>query len=166
MTTLGRLCRGLPGLALMLTLQSVAGAPDSSATAIEALAQRYVDAWNRADASGIASLYVDDGDLITPDGTWVHGHASIQAFYASVFKRGYAGSRSGMEVKVSRNVAPGVVVVDGTWFIENAHSPAGAPAPKEQGVATLIAVETSAGWRVSAVREQTSATTVEDMLAR
>jgi MerR family regulatory protein len=36
-------------------------------------------------------------------------------------------------------------------------------APREDGVATLVAVKAPGGWRVSAVREQTSATAIHDM---
>jgi len=56
-----------------------------------------------------------------------------------------------------------VIIVDGTWFIENARTPDGAVAPREEGVATLVAVKALGGWRVSAVREQTSATAIRDM---
>ncbi|HWS65837.1 MAG TPA: SgcJ/EcaC family oxidoreductase [Steroidobacteraceae bacterium] len=160
----------MPGIAVIALLisgsqQSVRASPDVVETAIRTLSQNYIDAWNRADAEGIASQFVADGDLVAPDGTRASGQAAIRAFYAAAFQRGYGGSRAGIGIVALRAVGRAVVIVDGTWFIENARTPAGAAAPREEGVATLVAVKTPGGWRVSAVREQTSATTIHDMQA-
>jgi hypothetical protein len=86
-----------------------------------------------------------------------------QQFYAAAFQRGYSGSRAGISVVAMRVIRRDVIIVDGTWFIENARTPGGAIAPREEGVATLVAVKAPGGWRVSAVREQTSATAIHDM---
>jgi uncharacterized protein (TIGR02246 family) len=143
--------------------QSVRASPDVAEVAIRTLSQNYIDAWNRADAEGIASQFVDDGDLVAPDGIRASGHAAIRAFYAAAFQRGYSGSRAGFSVVALRAIRRDVVIVDGTWFIENARTPAGAVAAREEGVATLVAVKAPGGWRVSAVREQTSATAIRDI---
>jgi uncharacterized protein (TIGR02246 family) len=111
------------------------------------------------------SQFVADGDLITPSGIRASGHAAIRAFYASAFQRGYSGSRAGISFVAMRAIRRDTIIVDGTWFIENARTPAGAVAPREEGVATLVAVKTPGGWRVSAVREQTSATAIYNMQA-
>jgi uncharacterized protein (TIGR02246 family) len=156
---------GITVFALLIfgSLQSVRAGPDVAEAAIRTLLQNYIDAWNRADAEGIASQFIADGDLVAPDGNRASGQAAIRAFYAAAFERGYSGSRAGISVVALRAVRRDVIIVDGTWFIENARTPAGAAAPREEGVATLVAVKTPGGWRVSAVREQTSATAIHDM---
>ena len=158
----------MPGIAVIALLisgsqQSVRASPDVVETAIRTLSQNYIDAWNRADAEGIASQFVADGDLVAPDGTRASGQAAIRAFYAAAFQRGYSGSRAGISVVAMRAIRRDVIIADGTWFIENARTPDGAVAPREEGVATLVAVKALGGWRVSAVREQTSATAIRDM---
>jgi uncharacterized protein (TIGR02246 family) len=156
---------GITVIALLIfgSQQSVRAGPDVAEAAIRTLLQNYIDAWNRADAEGIASQFVADGDLVAPDGIRASGHAAIRAFYAAAFQRGYSGSRAGISVAALRVIRREVIIVDGAWFIENARTPAGAVAPREEGVATLVAVKAPGGWRVSAVREQTSATAIHDM---
>jgi uncharacterized protein (TIGR02246 family) len=157
-----------PGIAVIALLilgsqQSVRAGPEVAEAAVRTLLQNYIDAWNRADAEGIASQFVADGDLVAPDGIRASGHPAIRAFYAAAFQRGYSGSRAGISVVALRAIRRDVIIVDGTWFIENARTPAGAVAPREEGVATLVAVKARDGWRVSAVREQTSATAIHEM---
>jgi uncharacterized protein (TIGR02246 family) len=156
---------GITVIALLIfgSQQSVRASADVAEGAIRTLSQNYIDAWNRADAEGIASQFVADGDLVAPDGIRASGHAAIRAFYAAAFQRGYSGSRAGISVVAMRVIRRDVIIVDGTWFIENARTPGGAIAPREEGVATLVAVKAPGGWRVSAVREQTSATAIHDM---
>jgi uncharacterized protein (TIGR02246 family) len=156
---------GITVIALLIfgSQQSVRASADVAEGAIRTLSQNYIDAWNRADAEGIASQFVADGDLVAPDGIRASGRAAIRAFYAAAFQRGYSGSRAGISVVAMRAIRRDVIIVDGTWFIENARTPDGAVAPREEGVATLVAVKALGGWRVSAVREQTSATAIRDM---
>src|SRR5882762_5121580 len=156
---------GITVIALLIfgSQQSVRASADVAEGAIRTLSQNYIDAWNRADAEGIASQFVADGDLVAPDGIRASGRAAIRAFYAAAFQRGYSGSRAGISVVAMRAIRRDVIIADGTWFIENARTPDGAVAPREEGVATLVAVKALGGWRVSAVREQTSATAIRDM---
>ena len=158
---------GITVIALLIfgSQQSVRAGPDVAEVAMRTLSQNYIDAWNRADAEGIASQFVADGDLVAPDGIRASGHAAIRAFYAAAFQQGYSGSRAGFSVVALRAIRRDVIIVDGTWFIENARTPGEAVAPREEGVATLVAVKAPGGWRVSAVREQTSATAIRDMQA-
>lgn len=164
MAILNRLLAVTAGtLTILGFLQSVRADSDGAEAAVQALAQHYVDAWNHSDAEGIASQFVAKGDLITPAGMRASGYAAIRAFYDSAFRRGYAGSRAGIGIVSTRAVRRDVIVADGTWFIENARTPSGAAAPREEGIATLVAVKTPEGWRISAVREQTSASAIKDM---
>ncbi len=115
---------GITVIALLIlgSQQSVRAGPDVAEVAIRTLLQNYIDAWNRAAAEGIASQFVADGDLVAPDGIRASGHAAIRAFYAAAFQRGYSGSRAGISIVALRAVGRAVVIVDGTWFIENARS--------------------------------------------
>jgi uncharacterized protein (TIGR02246 family) len=129
--------------------------------ALTELANRYVKDWDVADAKALASAYMPNGDLITPDGTRLRGHQAIQDFYAAAFASGYAGSHSGFVLKGLRLVAPSVAVLDGTWFIEDAHTSAGMPRAREQGIAAMVVVRSGAAWRIAALREQESASSIK-----
>lgn len=152
-------------LALLLALTAgpaFAQAPSPAQTkALTGLADRYVAAWNVADPDALASAYTTDGDFITPDGTRSQGHRAIHDFYAAVFASGFAGSHSGFAMKGVRLVTPTVAVLDGTWFIEGARTKAGAARPREQGIASMVAIRTATGWRIAALREQESATSIQ-----
>lgn len=118
----------------------------------------FTDAWARSDAPGLASLFAPDGDLMIPTGNLFSGREAISVFYASVFVNGYRGSKGAGEIARVRFVQPNVAVGDGTWSITGVHDKDGKEAAAERGVFTFVAVKQGDQWRISALREQTSAT--------
>ena len=118
----------------------------------------FTDAWARSDASGLASLFALDGDLMIPTGNVFSGREAISAFYASVFAKGYRGSNGAGEIVRVRFVQANVAVGDGTWSITGVHAKDGKDAAVERGVFTFVAVKQGEQWKISALREQTSAT--------
>ena len=125
---------------------------------IKSLIPAFTDAWGRSDSSGLASLFASDGDLMIPTGNFFSGRDAIGAFYASVFANGYRGSKGVGEIARVRFLQPNVAVGDGTWSIAGAHDKEGKEAGVERGVFTFVAVKQGDRWRISALREQTSAT--------
>jgi uncharacterized protein (TIGR02246 family) len=128
--------------------------------AVNEIGDGYIDAWKRSDPTLLASHFVRDGDFINPTGFHAVGRAAISQFYAQAFAAGYKGSDAAFTPRQSRQVAPGVVVIDGEWRIAGAHFPDGRPRPEEGGLATAVVVRTPAGWRIAALREQSSATKI------
>ena len=51
----------------------------------ETLHRRFLEAWNDADAAGIAALFADDGSIVGFDGSMVNGRADIEAHLQGVF---------------------------------------------------------------------------------
>lgn len=153
-------------LALSLTIagaiavhaqRSAAPGLDSAAHAI---VRDFAARWRTANAHGLSDLFALDADLVIPTGEIVAGRPAIRAFYDGVFKAGYAGSQSGGDVVRLRSLAPDLGIVDATWFITGARTPAGGPQPAERGVLTAILRHDGDAWRIVALREQTSATTL------
>jgi uncharacterized protein (TIGR02246 family) len=60
--------------------------------AVEAFTTRYVDAYNRKDAAGIAALYTEDG-LRVPPGPMTAGRQNLEKAWRAVFDAGYTGLR-------------------------------------------------------------------------
>jgi len=153
----------IPALAAALALSAapaVAAVTAPDPAVIQAIEDGYIGAWNRADPQRIAANFLDDGDFINPTGFHAKGPGQIAAFYAQAFAAGYAGSTAAFTPRSVRMVAPGVAVVDGEWSILGARQPTGEPRAGESGLATAVLVNTPVGWRVSVLREQSSATRI------
>ena len=125
--------------------------------AIRSVVRSFADAWGRADAATIASLFTADGDLVIPTGLQVHGRAHLRDFYASAFARGYAGSTTTAKVMLIRKIAPDVMVVDAVWSIDGAKLTSGKPMPPERGILAAVIVNDVGRWWIAALREQEGA---------
>jgi len=143
---------------LLATLLLAAFAAPAAAEDPSALLDQFMKAWSESDAKSIAALFAGDADFVNPDGYKASGRDAIEAFYASAFVRGYAGSRGAGEVVSQREVAPGLVLIDGRWSIAGARTETGAPRPAEQGILSALVRKDSEGWRIVALRETNSAT--------
>lgn len=69
--------------------------------AIEALIIRQAEAWRRADFEAIGADFCEDGQLISPGGTW-QGPAAIAAV-----ARQWSTQCSGVEIEIKRIIAEG-----------------------------------------------------------
>lgn len=125
---------------------------------VRSLIPAFTDAWARSDATALASLFASDGDLMIPTGNVFSGREAVGGFYASVFANGYRGSKGTGEIARVRFVQANVAVGDGTWSITGARDKEGKEAAAERGVFTFVAVKQGDQWKISALREQTSAT--------
>ncbi len=112
--------------------------------AIDALAQKYTDAWKAGDASGCASIYSDDADLVDFMGVSAKGKATILESITQTLGT-YPGSsiqivRSGIHV-----VSPEVVVSDGTWEVTGAPAAEGVPT---KGFYTVVVAKQGDAWQI------------------
>jgi len=62
-------------------------------SAIEAANERFMHAFERADAAGLASLYTEDGQLLAPGSETAHGWAAIRAFWQAAMDSGISAAR-------------------------------------------------------------------------
>jgi uncharacterized protein (TIGR02246 family) len=123
---------------------------------LQVLLSQFTLAWDKADAAGIAALFEGNADLVIPDGLLVEGRDAIRQFYASVFQRGYRGSRGTARIKHVRPIGSDMVLVDGVWRIDGAVVRGRAEAP-EAGIFNLVAKHRGPRWAICSLREQTSA---------
>ncbi len=130
---------------------SFAAAQDAQfGEAVDAVAQKYAEAWKAGDAAGCAALYSDDADVIGLDGITAKGKAAIQEAIAQSLAT-FPGSslqiiRTGIHV-----VSPDVVVSDGTWEITGAQPAAGAPM---KGFYTVVLAKQGDVWQIIANRSK------------
>lgn len=154
--SVGLFCLGV----LVATVQ--AQTPEDEAQ-VRKLIPEFAATWERADGPGLASFFAPDGDLIIPTGQVFSGREAIGNFYSSVFGNGYKGSTGSGQIARLRFVGSEVAVGDGTWSITGARDKTAKPAPPERGVFTFVATKQTGRWYISALREQTSATSLQVM---
>lgn len=98
-----------------------APADDPNAAALDALkisAERFVEAFNRADAAAVAATYLPGGEITLQDGTVLTGREAIAAFYREGYEEaGESKPRAAIEVDSVRFVTPGVAIESGTLLI-------------------------------------------------
>jgi len=145
-------------------LRTVSAGPDSAAltdtSEIRSVVGAFADAWGRADAAAIASLFTPDGDLVIPTGLQVRGRTHLHDFYASAFAKGYAGSTTAADITRIRAIAPGVMVVDAAWSIIGAKLSPGKVNPPERGILAAVIVKSTGRWWIAALREQEGAAAI------
>ncbi|HEX5438837.1 MAG TPA: SgcJ/EcaC family oxidoreductase [Gemmatimonadaceae bacterium] len=156
---------GTSAAALRVT-ESRATSPDTSALrrSVEHLITTFTTAWAHANPDSIAALFAADADVVIPTGVIVRGRSAIRRFYASAFANGYIGSRSTVRLEALRRLTPRIAVLDASWRISGAQGSSGAPRAPEAGLLTAVLVRDSGdrgGWRIAALREQTSGTHLE-----
>jgi uncharacterized protein (TIGR02246 family) len=102
--------------------------------------QRYVEASNRGDAEGLASLYADDAVLLPPDHEPVRGRAAIGEFWRQ-------GTDEGLEVTTL------TVEVDGNlgYLVGRYHLPATDEEPADSGKYVMCLKRQRDGdWKLTA----------------
>jgi uncharacterized protein (TIGR02246 family) len=62
-------------------------------SAIEAANERFMQAFERADAAGLASLYTEDGQLLAPGSEPARGWEAIRAFWQAAMDSGISAAR-------------------------------------------------------------------------
>jgi len=152
-------------IAAIIAPRGVVAQPADTAgarAAIRTTITTYIANWNRADAAALAAAYVPSGDLIIPTGRVMNGPQEVASFYASAFAAGYRGSTGSATIDRIKFATPTVAVLDGTWSIVGAHDSQGNQQQPERGVYVAVMTRTPAGWRILALREQTSATELEN----
>ncbi len=56
--------------------------------AIEAANEKFMAAFSRSDAAGLAALYTENGQVLPPNGEFATGKQAIQAFWQAVMNMG------------------------------------------------------------------------------
>ena len=116
-----------------------------------ALAEGFLEAWNKHDGPLFGRLFADDADWVTVGGKRLNGRAEIQTFlereHATWAK---ATTMVGVSTDV-RAVRADVAVLHLGWEISGSTERDGTPAGPYRGVTLLIAIKDPArGWTIVA----------------
>src|SRR5262245_45224573 len=122
-----RVCILIASAVIALTSSTLLRAADAPAgspadeKAIRETAARFIDAFNRADAKGVAALWATTGTLSDESGEIVKGREAIEAKYAEFFKQ-HPGAKIEINIKSIEFPTPSVAIEDGVARVESAHA--------------------------------------------
>ncbi len=140
------------GFVFALALVASAGFAQDNAeleAAIDALAAKYMEAWNAGDASACAAVHTQDGVFIDLFGTTFEGRAAIEESITATLET-YSGTTIEI-VRTSLNkVSDNLVVSDGTWEVKGSTAE-GVPT---QGFYTIIVTNTGGEWLISTLQSK------------
>jgi uncharacterized protein (TIGR02246 family) len=115
---------------------------------VRGLYRQFMDAWDKGDATALAAVFTDDGDLVGFDGTHLRGRAVIEEFQQKLFDKYLKGTRLTGTVNAVRFLHPDTAVmhaIGGTILRRKTK-----PARARDSIQTLVAARTDDGWRLAA----------------
>jgi uncharacterized protein (TIGR02246 family) len=138
---------------LALSLSAHEHSPSAESVPIKEAVGRFIEAFNRHDAHGVAMAFTEDGDFTSVRGATAHGRKDIEAFYAGVFAGRLKAARRTANVTSIRTLAPDVASVDANWEITGATSDDGKEIPVRRGILTLIVKKDKGVWLIAVYHE-------------
>jgi uncharacterized protein (TIGR02246 family) len=115
------------------------------------LAQRSDAYWDAGDAASLSALFADDADLRLGERVGGVGRAQILAYFTASFARREAGLHHVTEVTGLRELAPGVVLVDGHVRLERERADGGRDLLR-RFLSHTVLVKQDGQWRFKGVR--------------
>jgi uncharacterized protein (TIGR02246 family) len=101
--------------------------------AAEAMVNRFVDSWNRADAAAYAENYWPEAELVDPTGAIVSGRDAIVKEHVDLWAGIFKGSRARGQVRKVQRLGANYMMVDFDVQVSGVHQfPPGSP-PNERG---------------------------------
>jgi ketosteroid isomerase-like protein len=94
------------GTVILLTMGATAWAQDPATAAIGAANKKFVAAFNKKDAAGVAATYSADANAFPPNAALIKGRAAIQKMWQDVIDSGIASvALATTEVESGGNIA-------------------------------------------------------------
>jgi uncharacterized protein (TIGR02246 family) len=114
---------------------------------LRSLVRTIVDAWNRGDGDGFASVFAEDADFTSINLTQISGRAPIAAAHDQIFATVYNGTRIEATLERVRPLREDLAVLDIDAHMTNA---AGEPFGPKHMHPMAVAERQADGWRIVA----------------
>jgi len=121
--------------------------------AVQAVAQKWVEAWNAADMAAVAALYTEDADYQDVFAQRYEGRAAIEQAFAEINSDQYQGTQLELESISLRLLSPTLAVSDTRWKMTGMPEGDGPAAPAE-GLSTVVFVAQGDHWLITAHRSR------------
>jgi uncharacterized protein (TIGR02246 family) len=116
--------------------------------AIAAVMDRFMDAWNRHDATAFAAVFAEDADFTNWRGMGASGRSKIEAFHAPMFATIFKNSHQTYTAINTRFIRPDVAAVDVHWSMTGAMDAQGNPRLDRQGLLSFIMAKHDDEWQI------------------
>jgi uncharacterized protein (TIGR02246 family) len=137
-------------LALITTTASAAGGEKTAApmaAAVLKTGEAFFAAWNQHDVKAMVGYWADDATLVNPRGRVAHGKTEIDKLLSdeqtTVFKTSTAKLA---ELKITRELGPGMVFCDGEMTVDGGVDPAGTALPQMRLHLAVIMAKKGSAW--------------------
>jgi uncharacterized protein (TIGR02246 family) len=119
---------------------------------IEAVAQRFIEAWNAHDMKTFGGLFTDDAEFVNVYGAWWTGRPKIEAEHASVHETVFRQSRLTAKEMKARHLAPESAILHLRWELTGLLTPSGGTIPDRTGILLFVLVSDPYQWRIAAAQ--------------
>ncbi len=126
---------------------------DADVESLGKAAERFVEAYNKKDAAGIAALFTENGEIIARDGEPIHGREAIKERYEELFT-GEEVPQIALEASSVRLVAPGVAIEDGVIHFTSGET----EAVKSVSYSATQVRQEDGSWLIASTRDQVEVT--------
>jgi uncharacterized protein (TIGR02246 family) len=135
--------------ATSLAARASTGNPPGGDAPARAVANGFIDAWNRHDMNAFGALFADDADFVNAIGVWLRGRTEIQKHHEIIHATRMKTSHlSALETEV-RSLRPDVAIVHVRWELTGQTGQDGAPLPTRQGILVHIVAKTGDQWLIT-----------------
>jgi uncharacterized protein (TIGR02246 family) len=136
-------------VAVCFAAPGTAGSPVDGDSAARAVADQFIDAWNRHDMVAFGALYADDADFVNVVGTWLKGRAEIQRHHETIhLGRMKTSHLTSLETEV-RSLSPDVVIVHVRWELTGQVGRDGEQLPTRQGLLSHVVRRSAGAWLIA-----------------
>jgi uncharacterized protein (TIGR02246 family) len=118
---------------------------------LEAMVQKFSDAFNRFDSKAVAAFHAKDATLINPMGDVAHGQDGIARMFDEFVATRWKGSTSRFTITGSRKVGPSTTWLDLDQEVQNVTLPDGTTGMMKVHVVWL-AQKAGGAWKILEVR--------------
>lgn len=124
----------------------------NDAKAIEEFIQSFDTAWNSHNPKALASLWKEDGDLMTFWGRWMMGQSQIEKHFEQEKTGPFGKSTIQQSIDSKRFLTPQIVFIDATIKINNIDDPSGNIPSNLVEHGTYLLTKINNRWKILALR--------------
>lgn len=113
--------------------------------------EEFAAAWADGDATAIAALFVEAGNMVGSDGESFDGRDAVQEQYEELLSGMYQGTTISITQRSAKFPSPDIAIVDGTYEILGVTDADGNEVTIE-GLYTNVAVKRDGEWKIHSSR--------------
>ncbi len=110
------------------------------------IADRFVEAWNRADAAALAALFAADADFVNVVGLWWENRDRIRQAHEYGFRRIFSDSAMAVQRTKVRRLGESAAVVHVEWTLSGQSPQAGTDPGERSGIFCFVLQKNDDAW--------------------